>query len=1148
VSEFRFAQPQWIHALWGVLVFVALLFWFDLRRAGALDQLIGDTLKRRLVRSPSGFRRRMRIALLGLSAVCLVVALMRPQLGIRHVAAPRVGAEIMIALDVSKSMLAEDVAPSRLERAKAEVVDLLAYLEGDQVGLIAFAGRATVLAPMTPDFSFLRLVLEGAGPHSVTRGGTRLEEPIRKAVAGFGPAREASRVILLITDGGDHDTFPLDAAKAAAEAGIVIIAIGFGDELGSEIYMTDSRTGARELLRDADGRAVRSRLDGELLRDIALVTNGAYVPAGTGVLDLESIYRQHIAPLMLGKLDPRGKTVRDEGYQWAVLLGLVFLVCSAVVSGGAARAGAAAVLWLVLVAQPPPSWAQGVGRAQGADGPAVDGAAGLNHAPIGHEEPNGAERPDEADLRQAPGDLPKQPEDPAGPPKDPREIFNLGVSALESGDAEEAMHRFENARREAADDGELRFRSAYDLGFASAALASALEAESPEEALRALYTAADWFRDAIQQRPEHEDSRVNLDVVLRRALLLADRLAQQNAKGTDAELQEIAARQRDLVGALAALQGQVAEGSASLASEPLRREFRARATDQRVLLSDADRLAGAIDAESQGIAGRPDEERTPEDQMRGAQLEGVLHYLHRARERMGQARRQLRQRQGERAYRRGSAALSELKRALDQLLEPAAVIDALLRDVAETAAQTAALASSERELPGLAEAPEVPPWLTEESLRDDQQTSADRAAELDQRLLAALEQGSAPSPDQQALLDAVQNAEPLVASAAASLADAAAQLDSGSPEDALPHQRDGLSALAEAREWFLDLRGLIELAYSDERRIEQVLAAEGDDAKAARSEYLPAIRELQDHNIARAERLGDKLEAAASAPPTPGPDGSLPDAESTEIQQQRFELAGQLLTLALARMDDVKLDLDESGPLEWSEGREASRTAVDHLESLRRLFFSIVEELRDVAQQQVDVADATRDAAALGAAAPDEAAARVGPLTPRQEGLAGRAGDIANALVEQSDQAGGVVDAEADSVETSRRLREAGEHVLLAQIEMEGAIERLDEDPPNLESTQERQAAAIEELGRALALLVPPEDREREDEQDSSEQEKSEDGQSGGEEEQEAESEPSSEPIDPAQLLQAVRDREAQRRRDREQRGTEHYDTVEKDW
>ena len=532
--------------------------------------------------------------------------------------------------------------------------------------------------------------------------------------------------------------------------------------------------------------------------------------------------------------------------------------------------------------------------------------------------------------------------------------------------------------------------------------------------------------------------------------------------------------------------------------------------------------------------------------MRVAQLEGVLHYLHLARERMGQTRRQLRQRQAERAYRRGSAALSELKRALDQLRDPAEVIDALLRDVAETAAMTAALASSRRELPGRTSAPEVPPWLTEESLRDDQETSAARAAELDQRLRAALEQESLPSADQQALFEAVQNAEPLVAGAATSLAEAAAELDSGSPEHALPHQREGLAALAEAREWFLDLRGLIELTYSDERRIEQVLAAAGDEAEAARREVLPAIRELQNHNIARAERLGDKLEEAASAPPTPGPDGSMPDAETLEIQQQRFDLAGQLLTLALARMDDVKINLGESGSPKWSEGHESSRSAVDHLEALRRLFFSIVEELREVAQQQLDLADATRDAAALSAAAPEEAEARIGPLTPRQEALAGRAGGIADALVEQSNQAGGVVDAEADSAETSRLLREAGEHVLLAQVEMEGALEKLTGDPPNLESTQERQAAAIEELERALALLVPPEDREGEP--DPSEQEDSERDQSGGAEEQERESESPSEPIDPAQLLQAVRDREAQRRRDREQRGTERYETVERDW
>jgi Ca-activated chloride channel family protein len=276
VSEFRFADPQWVHALWGVLGFVALLLWLDRRSGSALGRVVAEALQHRLVRGPSGWRRRLGIALLGLAGACLVVALMRPQWGLRHVPTQRVGAEIMVCLDVSRSMLAEDVAPNRLERAKAEIADLLGYFEGDQIGLIAFAGRASVLAPLTPDFSFLRLVLDGVGVHSVTRGGTRLEAPIRQAVEGFGPPGEVSRAILLITDGEDHDSFPLDAAAEAAELGIAIIAIGFGDEDGSEVYLTDPRSGARSLLRDGDGRPVRSRLDGELLRELASATGGAW--------------------------------------------------------------------------------------------------------------------------------------------------------------------------------------------------------------------------------------------------------------------------------------------------------------------------------------------------------------------------------------------------------------------------------------------------------------------------------------------------------------------------------------------------------------------------------------------------------------------------------------------------------------------------------------------------------------------------------------------------------------------------------------------------------------------------------------------------------------------------------------------------------
>ncbi len=1126
MSEIHFAQPQWIHALWGVLVFVLLSFWLDRRGGGALDLLLGPALRPRLVKGLNPFRRQLRLWLLGLSAVCLVVALMRPQFGIRHVAAPRIGAEIMVALDVSQSMLAEDVAPNRLERAKAEIVDLLSYLDGDQVGLIAFAGRATVLAPLTPDFSFLRLVLDGAGPHSVSRGGTRLEEPIRKAVEGFGPAADASRAILLITDGEDHDSFPLDAAEAAAEQGIAIIAIGFGDELGSEIYRTDPRSGARELVRDAEGRPVRSRLDGELLRELALKTGGAYVPAGTGVLDLESIYRQHIEPLMIGQLDPRGRTVRDEGYQWAVLLGLILLVSSVAVSGGSVGMRATALLLAAIHGAPPGA------RAEEAD-PASPLAA--------------LEQPIEVVVAESDETVAEPDESAAEPDEaaDPRELFNRGVSALDEDDLDAAQRWLDRARREAAGDGELRFRAAYNLGISFAARAETLEADAPAEALQANYVAADWFRDAISQRPEDEDSRVNLDVVLHRALVLADRIAQQSQQGVDAELEQIAARQRELVAEVAALLERTAGEPEGADGELVRRQFRARATDQRALLSDGDRLAREIDAEREAIAARSEEEAAPEDQLRGAQLDGVLHYLHRAREKMGQARRQLRQRQSERAYRRSSAALAELKRALDQLRDPVETLDELIREVRQVGSSTALLAFSGGELPGAAEPVAVPGWLNRESLLKDQRGVAARTEELDQKLVAGLGQGAGDDPQAQALFQAIREAEPLVAGAAAQLSEAASEIESGALQAALPSQRDGLRGLTDARERFLDLRGLIEAAYADERRIEQLLVADGEEAGAARVEYLPALRELQERNLARGERLGAQLEEAAQSGPAE-PDA---DPQSAAIQQQRFELAGQLVTLALARMDDVERAFGaENAPAErvdWQAALGAGRAAVGHLESLRRLFFSITEQLKDAIRQQVDLADATQDAAALADPA-SPAATLVEELAPRQDLLAVHTGEIANALAEQANQAGGVVEEESDSWETSRRLRLAGEHTLVAQTEMEGAAEWLGGDPPQLLETPQRQAAAIAELEAALEQLVPPEEREQPNDPSEPEPSPSEGDESGQADGEQEESE--SAPVDPAQLLQAVRDREAQRRRDAGQRGPAGYDTVEKDW
>jgi Ca-activated chloride channel family protein len=1132
VSALHFADPQWANALWGVLAFVALLFWLERRSGGALDRLVSAPLQGRLVRGPSAWRRRARIVLLGLAAAFAVVALMRPQLGVRHVASQRVGAEIMLALDVSKSMLAEDVAPNRLERAKAEIVDLLGYLDGDQVGLIAFAGRATVLAPMTPDFGFLRLVLEGAGPHSVTRGGTRLEEPIRKAVEGFGPPGEAGRAILLITDGEDHDSFPLDAAAAAAEAGIVIIAVGFGDENGSEISVTNPRTGARELVRDGDGRPVRSRLDGELLRDLALATGGAYVPAGTGVLDLESIYRQYVERLTAGQLDPRGRTVRDEAYQWAVLLALVLLVSSVAVTGSGSGAAAAIAALALLAPTPDAAWAQGVAdprAGQPSAAPALEDAA--LEDPAGG--PGGS-----GELDESAGDGAADP-GAAGDFRTAREIFNDGVRSLEAGDVEAALSKLERSRREAAGDSELRFRAAYDLGIANARHAEQLEADSPEAALRTLYVAADWFRDAIRLRPEDEDARVNLEVALRRALLVADRMARADTEGVDERLAEIAERQRGLVGAVAALLQAASEEPQVFADDRASREFRDRATEQRVLLADSDELAGTIDAEREALASKPEAERGPEEAMRAAQLEAVLGYIHRGREKMGQTRRQLRQSQAERAYRRGSAALGELKRALDQLRDPAALLDALIRDASEVAAGTAMLAASRAGI----DAPPAPAWLGAEALAEAQFAVAARTDELDRRLLAGLE--SEPAPEHAAMLAAVREAEPFVARARADFEAAAGSLTGGDAAAALASQRAAVLALADARERFLALRGLIEVTYADERRLLGVLADESEAAAELRDEYLPSLRELQIRNVARGERLEQQLEAESARAGAEAAEGSAEDPEAAAIERQRTDLASQLLTLALGQMDSAQQALgsgEESA--DWPTALAAGKGAVKHLEALRRLYFSIAEQLRETAREQLDLGDDTRDAAALADADPAATGRQLGPLPERQRKLGSRSGEIAAALEEQSNQSGGVMEEEADGYETSRRLRLAGEHVLLAQNEMDAASAGLAATPPDFAAVHGQQVAAVAQLEEALALLVPPEDRERGDE--SQQQEQSQQAEAGDEGEKQQSDAGAA--VDPAQLLQAVRDREAQRRRERQEGGTAGYETVEKDW
>ena len=323
-----FADPNWVHGVWPVLALAAGLAFFEFRGRGLLGRFVAPAMQARLAEGASKTRRIVKLVFILAALLFGVVALMRPQTpgGTEAIAARRISADIMVVLDVSKSMLAEDAAPNRLARAKADIAEFVDRVTGHRVGLVAFAGRAAVMSPLTTDYGFFHLVLKGVDTSAVSRGGTRIGDAIHKAVATFGVNRGVSRVMLLITDGEDHHSYPLDAVEEAVNAGIRIVAIGFGSETGSDITLTDPDTGAKSLLVDRDGVVVRSRLDGELLRELALRTEGVYVPAGTSALDLDAIVEAHIEPLVSDAAARLQRRAPTEHYFWLVLGAIVCLI------------------------------------------------------------------------------------------------------------------------------------------------------------------------------------------------------------------------------------------------------------------------------------------------------------------------------------------------------------------------------------------------------------------------------------------------------------------------------------------------------------------------------------------------------------------------------------------------------------------------------------------------------------------------------------------------------------------------------------------------------------------------------------------------------------------------------------------------------
>jgi len=337
LPDWTWAFRDRVYWIWLVVAVVIGLAVLELASRDALGRFLSPIMQRRLVTRPSTGRVIARLVLIGAMGAAGVGALMQPRAtsATEIVVRSRVAADVMVVLDVSRSMLAEDVAPSRLARAKAEIAEMVRQLPGQRVGLVAFAGRAALMCPLTPDASFFNLALRGVDTNSVSRGGTAIGTAIRTAVASF-PTGPGAKLIVLITDGEDHDSYPVEAAQQAKAAGIRILAVGLGSEEGSPIVITDPKSGARtELIYD--GKPVISRLDGDTLRKMALDTGGAYVPAGTAALDLESIVKQNITPILRAEADSVHNEIPAERFQWLVLGALLALVAAVAIGSFAGR-------------------------------------------------------------------------------------------------------------------------------------------------------------------------------------------------------------------------------------------------------------------------------------------------------------------------------------------------------------------------------------------------------------------------------------------------------------------------------------------------------------------------------------------------------------------------------------------------------------------------------------------------------------------------------------------------------------------------------------------------------------------------------------------------------------------------------------------
>ena len=469
-SALSFARPVWLHALWLLPLGIALFWWAEQRRRALIGRIVAPKLRALLAGNTSPARRWFRGACVLGALGLLAVTLAGPRLGYDTLEVPHKGRDVIIAMDVSRSMLATDVAPTRLQRAKLLAEDLVSELGGDRLGLVAFAGSAFLQAPLTLDHGAVLAAVDELDTDLIPKGGTNLGAAIRTCEEAFGKAEGFSRAIVIISDGEELDADGLEAARQAAANGIRIFTVGVGSEEGSEIPL-----GPGEFVRDPSGKVVQSRLDAERMKEIAAVTGGFYLP-----LDENTARRlagEGIGRMKEVEMSASASRRPIERYQWPLAAAIGLLVLQALVGERRRRpaAAVAAACWML------------------SSGAAWSAPAGLEAYEQGNYE--GARTAFEERLKMEPGA--------------PNLQLNAGAAAYRLKDFGKASEYFSRAML--SDDPALRASAEFNLG--NTLFRQGEGQQDKEKKITDWKDAIAKYEAALKTRPDYTEAKENKERV-----------------------------------------------------------------------------------------------------------------------------------------------------------------------------------------------------------------------------------------------------------------------------------------------------------------------------------------------------------------------------------------------------------------------------------------------------------------------------------------------------------------------------------------------------------------------------------------------------------------------------------------------------------